>query len=144
MTPRTRVIFGPPGHAYIYLIYGMYECLNIVTEPDGEPGCVLIRGLAPLRGIELMQSRRRRICRIGNLMNGPGKLTQAMGITRALGGSDLTLGPLFVLDDGTTPENIDVTPRIGITQCVDWPLRFVERSSPFVSRRVLVPNQNQS
>ena len=141
MTPRTRVIFGPPGHAYIYLIYGMYECLNIVTEPDGEPGCVLIRALAPLRGTEMMQKRRSGKCK---LMNGPGKLTQAMGITRALGGSDLTLGPLFVLDDGTTPENIDVTPRVGITHCVDWPLRFVERSSPFVSRRVLVPNQNQS
>jgi DNA-3-methyladenine glycosylase len=60
LTPRTRVIFGPPGHAYVYLIYGMYECLNVIAEPDGTPGCVLIRALTPLTGLDLMPHRRPR------------------------------------------------------------------------------------
>jgi DNA-3-methyladenine glycosylase len=119
LTGRTRVIFGPPGHAYVYLIYGMYECLNVVAEPDGVPGCVLIRALEPLTGIDLMRQRRGR----DDLASGPGKLTVAMGITRAHNGKDLVRGPLRIVD-GPTGE-IRVTPRIGITKCVDWPLRFV-------------------
>ena len=80
ITNRTRVIFGPPGHAYIYFIYGMYECLNIVAEPEGTAGCVLIRALEPLYGISIMKRRRPAAKRIEDLASGPGKLTLALGI----------------------------------------------------------------
>jgi len=122
VTARTRVIFGAPGHAYVYLIYGLHECLNVVAEREGVPGCVLIRALLPERGVELMKRRRKGAA---DLAGGPGKLTQAMGITRRLNGADLTQGPLVIEATGVRPARIEVTPRIGIRQCVDWPLRFV-------------------
>jgi DNA-3-methyladenine glycosylase len=126
ITNRTRVIFGPAGHAYVYLSYGIHDCLNIVAEADGTPGCVLIRALQPLTGLDLMRRRRPAAKRDGDLANGPGKLTQAMGITRAANGLDLTQGDLFVREpDSLRPFTIEVTPRIGITKCADWPLRFV-------------------
>jgi DNA-3-methyladenine glycosylase len=87
LTERTRVIFGPPGHAYVYLVYGMYECLNLVAEADGRPGCVLIRALEPVAGVDLMRRRRPAARRLEDLASGPGKLTLAMGITRALNGA---------------------------------------------------------
>src|SRR5579864_9602840 len=80
ITDRTRVIFGPPGHAYVYLIYGMYECLNLVCERAGKPGCVLIRALEPVAGLEIMQQRRPAAHRVEDLASGPGKLTLALGI----------------------------------------------------------------
>jgi DNA-3-methyladenine glycosylase len=126
LTARTRVIFGPPGHAYVYLIYGMYECLNLVAEPDGRPGCVLIRALEPVAGVELMQARRGATRKIGQLANGPGKLTLALGITRAHNGVDVTRGPLVVREAGGAGEvEIAVTARIGITKSAELPLRFV-------------------
>ena len=129
LTARTRVIFGPPGHAYVYLIYGMYECLNLVAEADGRPGCVLIRALEPVTGGELMQARRGAGRRMAQLADGPGKLTLAMGITRAQNGVDVTRGDLVVRGLRDEPAHeIEVTPRIGITQCADWPLRFVMRN----------------
>jgi DNA-3-methyladenine glycosylase len=134
LTPRTRVIFGPPGHAYVYLIYGMYECLNLVAEPDGMPGCVLIRALQPLAGIDLMRGRRQAARRIEDLASGPGKLTLAMAITRAHNGADVTRGSLVVrrpLEDH--PLEIGITGRVGIRQCADWPLRFVVRGNRFLS-----------
>ena len=121
-TDRTRVLFGPPGHAYVYLIYGMYECLNLVAEPDGTPGCVLIRALEPVRGLRGPAS-------------GPGRLTRAMGISRRHNGCDVTQGPLVVrapLDP--EPFSVAVTPRVGITRCADWPLRFYIEGNAFVSR----------
>jgi DNA-3-methyladenine glycosylase len=126
LTPRTKVIFGPPGHAYVYFIYGMYECLNLVAEPDGRPGCVLIRALDPLCGIATMFRRRPAARKLEDLASGPGKLTLAMGITRAHNGRDVTRGS-FVLRKWKQepPVEIEVTPRIGITKCADWPLRFV-------------------
>jgi DNA-3-methyladenine glycosylase len=124
ITPRTRVIFGPPGHAYVYFIYGMHECLNIVAEPKGSSGCVLIRALEPLAGLERMRERRRKQG-IRDLASGPGKLTEAMGITRELNGADVTRGELVVRRGGERNFEIAATPRIGITKCVDWPLRFV-------------------
>ena len=106
-TKRTEVIFGPPGHAYVYLVYGMYECLNVVVEPEGTPGCVLIRG-------------------VEGHGDGPGKLTRSLGITRALYGADLTRGPLTIRQPGHSPRfEIAVTPRIGIRHCADLPLRFI-------------------
>lgn len=134
ITDRTRVIFGPPGHAYVYFIYGMYECMNVVAELDGVPGAVLIRAVEPLRGIEEMHARRPKAKRIEDLASGPGKLTIALAITRALNGADLTRAPLTVRDTGVTGLEVVAGPRIGITQCADWPLRFFIRGNRFVSR----------
>lgn len=134
ITDRTRVIFGPPGHAYVYFIYGMYECLNIVAEPDGKAGCVLVRALEPVAGIETMQRRRAAARRVEDLASGPGKLTLAMAITRAHYGVDMTRGALVVREPGEPRRvEIEVTPRIGIRQCADWPLRFIVRGNRFVS-----------
>src|SRR5437667_5462483 len=96
VTPRTRVIFGPPGHAYVYFIYGMYECLNLVAEPEGKPGCVLIRAVDPVCGISTMFRRRPSARKTQDLASGPGRLTLAMGITRAQNGRDVTRGSLVV------------------------------------------------
>lgn len=135
ITDRTRVIFGPPGHAYVYFIYGMYECLNLVAEPEGKAGCVLIRALEPLGGIEIMRQRRPAARKPEDLASGPGKLTLAMGITRAQNGADVTRGALVVRRPASG-QAIDIvtTARIGITLCADWPLRYVIRGNPFVSR----------
>lgn len=129
LTPRTRVIFGPPGHAYVYLIYGMYHCLNLTAEPDGTPGCVLLRALMPVSGAERMRERRPRARRAEALASGPGRLTQAMGITQAHNGVDVTRGLLVVREPAEArPLEIAVTPRIGIRQSADLPLRFVIRA----------------
>lgn len=136
ITDRTRVIFGPPGHAYVYFIYGMYECLNLVCEPEGQAGCVLIRALEPLAGVELMRGRRPAARKPEDLASGPGKLTLAMAITRAQNGVDVTRGSLVVRDSAEHSEvDIAVTPRIGITKCAELPLRFVIRGNRFVSHR---------
>ena len=122
LTARTRVLFGPPGHAYVYLIYGMYECLNLVAEPDGVPGCVLLRALEPAAGLRASAT-------------GPGRLTRAMGVTRRLNGADVTRGPLLVRAAPRREKfSIAVSPRIGITRCADWPLRFSIAGNRFVSR----------
>ena len=122
ITPRTRVIFGPPGHAYVYLIYGMYECLNLVAEPEGSPGCVLIRALEPAAGLD------------GSRPSGPGRVTRAMGITRRHNGQDVTRGELVVRRPARPePVSIVVTPRIGVTHCADWPLRFCVAGNRYVS-----------
>jgi DNA-3-methyladenine glycosylase len=135
ITDRTRVIFGRPGHAYVYLIYGMYECLNLIAEPAGKPGCVLIRALEPLEGIELMKSRRPAARSLHQIASGPGKLTLALGITRDQNGVDVTRGPITVHKTSSDrPVEIVTTPRIGITHCADWPLRFYLAGNPFVSR----------
>jgi DNA-3-methyladenine glycosylase len=129
-------MFGPPGHAYVYFIYGMYECLNFVCEPEGQAGCVLIRALEPLSGLATMRRRRPAARRVEDLASGPGKLTLAMGITRKLNGADLANGPLQVrrFRDVESPIEVQTTPRIGITHCADWPLRFVIADNRFVSR----------
>ena len=136
LTARTRVLFGPPGHAYVYLIYGMYECLNLVAEPEGKDGCVLIRALEPVSGLERMRKRRPAARRIEDLCSGPGKLTLAMGITRALNGAPVTRGDLTVrAPSAAEAVEIAVSSRIGITQCADWPLRFYVAGNRFVSKR---------
>jgi DNA-3-methyladenine glycosylase len=135
ITDRTRVIFGPPGHAYVYLSYGMHDCLNIVAEPEGTPGCVLIRALEPVEGLELMRARRPAARTDRDLASGPGKLTRALAITRKHSGVDMTRGDLVVLADSRLPSlEIVVTPRIGITKCADLPLRFYIAGNRFVSR----------
>jgi DNA-3-methyladenine glycosylase len=135
ITDRTRVIFGPPGHAYVYFIYGMYECLNIVAEQDGHPGCVLVRAVEPLAGIRIMKHRRPAARRLEDLASGPGRLTLAMGISRTDNGADVTRGPLVIREPAEPRQfEIEATPRIGIRHCADWPLRFVIKGNPFVSR----------
>lgn len=121
ITPRTSVLFGPPGHAYVYFIYGMHECLNLVAEPDGKPGCVLIRALEPLGGIK-------------GRTDGPGRLTRAMSITRRHNGADVTCGELTVRQGPRRRFRVGVSPRVGIRHCADWPLRFYIEGSPFASR----------
>ena len=135
-TERTRVIFGPPGRAYVYFIYGMHECLNIVAESNGVPGCVLIRALEPLCGLAEMYRRRRWHGPLFGLANGPGKLTQALAITRAHYGLRLDRGELTIRRWRKKPQfEIGVTPRIGIRECADWPLRFTWVGNPCVSKR---------
>jgi DNA-3-methyladenine glycosylase len=135
VTERTRVIFGPPGHAYVYFIYGMYECLNLVAEPEGNPGCVLIRALEPALGIEQMRARRPAAKKTEDLASGPGKLTLAMAITRAQNGVDVTRGALVVRAPAEARKfEIATSARIGITKCADWPLRFYIRGNRFVSK----------
>ena len=140
ITGRTRVIFGPPGHAYVYFIYGMYECLNLVAERDGQAGCVLIRALEPAAGLDLMRERRPAARKIEDLASGPAKLTLALAITRAHNGADVTHGNLVVREPSRrgameTAMEIQVSPRVGITKCADWPLRFSVKGSRFVSGR---------
>ncbi len=135
-TERTRILFGPAGHAYVYFIYGMHECLNVVAEREGEPGSVLIRALEPLAGLSQMYERRQWRGPANGLANGPGKLTQALAITRAQYGQRLDRGTLTIRRWRKRPEfEIGVTPRIGISECVDWPLRFVLAGHPCLSRR---------
>ncbi len=134
-TPRNRVIFGPPGHVYVYMIYGMYECLNLVAEPEGTAGCVLIRALEPLTGLDRMRERRSVALSNRDLTNGPGKLTRALGITLRHYGADATRGPITVHpDDRAEPIEIGVSRRIGITKSADLPLRFFAKRSEFLSR----------
>jgi|SRR5579863_2665260 len=135
ITNRTRVIFGPPGHAYVYLSYGMHDCMNIVVDKAGTPGCVLIRALEPIKGQDAMRRRRPKARTDRDLASGPGKLTQALGITRKHSGVDMTRGDLVVLErPGEHLFQIAVTPRIGITKCVELPLRFFIEGNRFVSR----------
>jgi DNA-3-methyladenine glycosylase len=134
VTARTRVIFGPPGHAYVYFIYGMYECLNLVAEAEGKPGCVLIRAVEPVSGIGIMQRRRPAARKLEDLASGPGKLTMALAITRAQNGADVTRGSLVIREPSEARAvEIQVTPRIGISRCADLPLRFLIHGSRFVS-----------
>jgi DNA-3-methyladenine glycosylase len=136
ITPRTQVIFGSPGRAYVYFIYGMYECLNVICEPEGVAGCVLIRALEPISGVGAMQKRRPSATRMEDLANGPGKLTRALGIDRRLNGADLTKGPLIVgSPDREEPFEIGVSKRIGITKSADLPLRFYVQGNRFVSKQ---------
>jgi DNA-3-methyladenine glycosylase len=137
-TARTEVMFGPPGHAYVYFIYGVYYCLNIVTEEIGHASAVLIRAVEPIEGIELMQKRRRTDA-LRNLASGPGKLCLAMSIDKSLNGADMSHGNvLYVEDRNEPPSKIFATPRIGVDYAGKWkdkPWRFLIRGSEFVSKR---------
>ena len=134
LTARTQHLFGPPGLAYVYLIYGMYWCFNAVTRERGHGAAVLVRAVHPLDGIDLMRRRRPAIARDRDLTNGPGKLSLAMGIVGSMSGTSLRRGPI-VIRAGEPVEDADVvvTPRVGITQAAEWPLRFLVRDDPYVS-----------
>jgi DNA-3-methyladenine glycosylase len=135
-TARTEVLYGPPGRAYVYFIYGMHWCVNAVTRRAGHPSAVLIRAVEPLEGIEVMRKRRgSRTDR--ELTNGPGKLCEAFGITGPrFHGASLFSSPLRILSGERVPDaDVLVTPRIGISKAASEPLRWIVRSSPFVSGR---------
>jgi DNA-3-methyladenine glycosylase len=137
-TARNAVIFGPPGHAYVYFIYGMYSCLNISCEPEGHAGCVLVRALEPLAGLALMAHSRGLASTAAPrlLTSGPGRLCQAFGLTRAShNGIDLLEehADLQLRDDGYIVPGIVVTPRIGITKAAERPLRYLIDGNPCIS-----------
>jgi DNA-3-methyladenine glycosylase len=140
-TNRTEVMFGPPGHAYVYFTYGMHHCMNVVTGSTGEGSAVLLRAAEPLEGLEEM-ARRRGTNDPRALCSGPGRLCQALGIDRADNGLDLVRGRLLWLLEGApvAPSTISVGPRVGITSGTERPWRFSVQGDRFVSRaRPAVP-----
>jgi DNA-3-methyladenine glycosylase len=134
LTERTKVMFGPPGRAYVYLSYGIHSLLNFVCEPEGDAAAVLIRALEPTTSIERMRARRGKARKDPELCNGPGKLTEALGITLAQNDSRLDRPPFQLLPpEGRRPQVV-TSPRVGITKAVELPWRFSAAASPFVSR----------
>lgn len=133
-TERNRVLFGPPGVAYVYFVYGMYYCLNVSCQPPGVPGGVLFRAIEPLEGVKTMASLRGlpESSSGSHISGGPGRLCQALGIARELhNGVDMTRrgSTLQIIDDGYPVSRVDVTPRIGIQKAASLPLRFLIPSS---------------
>lgn len=147
-TERNQVLFGPPGHAYIYFIYGVHYCLNFSCMPEGRAGCVLLRALEPLEGLqEMAEARGLSRERLGSisglkmLTSGPGRLCEALEITRAkLNGEKLYRvdSPLKIVDDGWPVSEIRETLRIGITKSHEMPLRYVIAGNAFVSGKKVV------
>jgi DNA-3-methyladenine glycosylase len=134
-TARTEVMFGPPGHLYVYFTYGMHFCMNVVTGENGEGSAVLLRAAEPLRGVDRMAANRgladpRLLC------SGPGRLCQALAVDRAQNGIDVVRGTELRIEAGTPvpPERVRSGPRVGIRVATDRPWRFVEAGSPFASR----------
>jgi DNA-3-methyladenine glycosylase len=144
-TARNAVLFGPPGHVYVYFIYGMYYCLNFSCLPDGVAGGVLIRALEPVAGLEAMARARgledfnsESVCDLRNLTSGPGRLCEALGITRSRDNAKDAVSrrsDLQVMEDSYKPGKIAITPRIGIVKSAEMPLRYVLAGNQFVSRR---------
>jgi DNA-3-methyladenine glycosylase len=136
LTPRTEVLFGPPGRAYVYLSYGIHALLNAVAEPEGEAAAVLIRALEPTRGLEAMRTRRgprpdRDLC------SGPGKLTEALGIGLSENRADLASDPFLLLPPSEDWKGEIVTgPRIGITKATERPWRFCASDNPHISKPI--------
>ncbi|MCB0286939.1 MAG: DNA-3-methyladenine glycosylase [Calditrichia bacterium] len=132
-TPRTEIMYGPPGFAYIYFIYGMYFCLNAVTEAEGFPAAVLIRAAEPVGGLEQMR-RLRRVKNDLQLANGPGKLCQAFDLNRDLNGAPLTQPPLYIADSPAVPsDEIVATSRVGISAGKSHLWRFLIKNNRFAS-----------
>ena len=134
-TARNEVLFGPPGHAYVYLSYGIHSLLNFVTEQEGTASAVLVRALEPTDGIELMQERRGQQ-RLEALCSGPGKLTEALGVGLSLNGADL-FAPPFELEEAVgdwADAEVITGPRIGITKAAELPWRYSVSGSRYVSK----------
>lgn len=131
---RAAALFGAPGTAYVYLIYGMHWLLNVVTEPDGVGGAVLIRAVEPVAGLDAMQTNRPAARRPVDLTNGPGKLTQAFDVDDRFHGTPLTAAPLFLAPGTDVPDaDVATSSRIGITKGIDRPWRFFVDTHPYVS-----------
>jgi len=150
-TARNSVLFGPPGYAYVYFIYGNHYCLNVSCEREGKAGSVLFRALEPLQGIkEMARARNIALQRPGDLprlTSGPGRLAEAFGITRARdNGVDLTspASSLWIGDDGYRATSIQITPRVGISKAADQPLRFFLAGNAFVSGKKTSPETKGS
>ncbi|MEW6605517.1 MAG: DNA-3-methyladenine glycosylase [Thermoproteota archaeon] len=138
-TPRNRVMFGEVGRAYVYFTYGNHFCVNVSARSTKvQAGAVLIRGIEPVQGIDFMRQFRP-VDDILSLTSGPGKLTRALKITSALNGVDMTdpTSELYI-ESGKKPEHILATPRIGITRATDKEWRFVDPSSPYVSKKIQI------
>jgi DNA-3-methyladenine glycosylase len=133
-TRRNSVMFGPPGHLYVYFTYGMHYCANVVCEPPGSPGAVLLRAVEPLSGLELM-AERRGTTGVRALARGPARLAQAFGLDLAANGSDLVSGPVRITGPARLAAPVAVSPRIGISRAVEEPWRFYE-TGPWASGRV--------
>ena len=138
LTPRSRIMAGPPGFAYVYFTYGNHYCVNVVADREGKAAAVLLRALEPVEGVTLM-ARRRGIALRGPadlrlIASGPGRLTQAMAITRQHYGVDLTRPPLYIAAGGPERRRIATSARIGIRRAADRLWRFYLRDSPYVSR----------
>lgn len=139
-TERTEVMFGPSGHAYVYMIYGMHCCLNVVTEPEGFAAAVLIRAIEPLEGLPRMRRNRRGARAASDLGSGPGKLCQAMEIDRRLNAASLSESDLWIEDRGRDPGIVLASPRIGVDYAGVWkdkPWRFFSEGNAHVSRNPL-------
>ena len=144
-TARNSVLWGPPGHAYVYFIYGVHYCLNISCLPAGEAGCILIRALEPVSGVAEMAEARGlsdldldSMRNLRKLASGPGKLCEALGITRPRDNAKDMVSPksdLQVASDGFRVADVAVTQRIGITKSAELPLRYVIAGSAFVSKK---------
>ena len=134
LTERTKVMFGPPGRAYVYLSYGIHSLVNFVCEPEGDAAAVLIRALEPTTEIETMRGRRGKARKDLDLCNGPGKLTEALGITLAQNNSRLDRNPFQLLSPDGEPPAVVTSPRVGITKAVEQPWRFSAAGSAYVSR----------
>ncbi len=135
-TPRNAVMFGPPGHLYVYFVYGMHYCMNVVCGPDRKPEAVLIRAVAVTDGLALVRARRGDVPEL-RLASGPGNAARAFGVDRSLNGADLLRGPVRLLEGGP-PARVVARPRIGVDYAGDWaarPLRFLVADDPHVSRR---------
>ena len=133
LTPRNRVMFGPKGYAYVYLIYGMYFALNVSSAAEGVGEAVLIRAAEPVLGLDVMARYRGEVPQ-RDLMRGPGRLAKALDIDRNLDGADLcALGPLWLSSDGQEPQECGVSTRIGISRDAHRPLRFFLKGSRYVS-----------
>jgi DNA-3-methyladenine glycosylase len=136
-TPRTSVMFGPAGYAYVYMIYGFYFCLNVVTEPLGYPAAVLIRAVEPLENLDLMRKLRNNPHHDANIASGPGKLCMAMLIDKQLNGADLLGTTIWIEDRKIDPGSILTSPRVGVDyagEYKDKPWRFFVGGNPHVSR----------
>lgn len=144
-TDRNKVMFGNVGRAYVYFTYGNHFCLNVsARRSKAEAGAVLIRGIEPVEGVELMRQFRP-VDDIFSLTSGPGKLTQALNITSSLNGTDMTNPESEIyIELGKRPKGIVTTPRIGITRAMDKEWRFVDPSSPFISRKFQIKSSSLS
>jgi len=135
LTKRTEPLYGPPGVSYVYFIYGVHWCLNAVTRAAGLPSAVLVRAVEPVSGLTLMRERRGDKPKPIDLTNGPGKLCEALGINGSHNGLTLQQKPLVIREGRRVDASeIETTPRIGISRAVDWPLRYLIRGNPCVSR----------
>lgn len=139
-TKRTEPLYGAPGASYVYFIYGMHWCFNAVTRDVGLPSAVLVRAIEPLEGLALIRRRRRAARRDFDLTNGPGKLCAALGIDERHNALPLDRPPVLVREGiGVPSSRVLITPRIGITKCADWPLRWIVADSPYISRMPATP-----